>query len=674
MTLMALWGRSWRNPAIWFVCISFVASFFVLVPRSRVVWPSDEIEVVLDYRDVPAVFGVLPYPEKLDNLKRLKELMVECGFTTLGIPQATLGMLEREGHVSIFSPDDLKGMSAIGLPGFGSGRPTVTSGGVYVLIPSADLRGKILDSAASLLGQDRVKPLEGSFVFIHGDEKELLDLPLAFLAADPDTFESAGIRVIGILPNPPGVNGEYLRTLLHEIDGYRSLDEVLFEDDQVLGYPSHCELVGSGLSRAGIKVAILEGKTPKGFEGIAKSLGFRLVKSSEARAYHSPENLALAAEERGVRLFYARLAPENQRSPFEEEKLKRIVRGLSDELERAGFKSGPAGAYGSYGIGAPFIWLMCAGALAAACLAGTSFCHGVNRARPGIALCIVIGASISLLPTVRPIFRELCALMMSFVFPLIALQCCIAVFRAATRRGHGFGGVGFEFGCAAFAIIIATVISCAGGFIIAALLGDVDYAFQARLFRGVKFSYVAPLFLVYLVNSGVWRNVKTALNREIDVKLALWLVLVVIVGLIYIGRSGHSTGIPVPEIEMFMRGHLESTLGVRPRIKEFLVGHPALMVGLFLCGRGFGRTRWPFYVLGAVGQVSVINSFTHLHVPVEISVLRSIYGVLLGVMVGFLLIACLSRWTKIRSFHVDLDSHAASGATVHENGRMWGKG
>ena len=43
---------------------------------------------------------------------------------------------------------------------------------------------------------------------------------------------------------------------------------------------------------------------------------------------------------------------------------------------------------------------------------------------------------------------------------------------------------------------------------------------------------------------------------------------------IFVGRSGHTAGVPVPGIEVAMRRFLENVMFARPREKEFLIGHP----------------------------------------------------------------------------------------------------
>src|SRR5262249_39008283 len=74
---------------------------------------------------------------------------------------------------------------------------------------------------------------------------------------------------------------------------------------------------------------------------------------------------------------------------------------------------------------------------------------------------------------------------------------------------------------------------------------------------------------------------------------------------------------------------------VRPRTKEFLVGHPALIVALALWALARGRA-WivPLLCVGAIGQESLVNSFCHLHTPIALTLARTWNSLWLGSLIG----------------------------------------
>lgn len=113
------------------------------------------------------------------------------------------------------------------------------------------------------------------------------------------------------------------------------------------------------------------------------------------------------------------------------------------------------------------------------------------------------------------------------------------------------------------------------------------------------------------------------------------LVLLVMVA-IMVARSGNDSGIGVSSIELKIRALLGKELYVRPRTKEFLVGYPAMILGIAYALRG--RREWaaPLIVVGSVGLISVFNTFCHIHTPLEISLIRIFNGAVAGILVGAL--------------------------------------
>ncbi len=48
-------------------------------------------------------------------------------------------------------------------------------------------------------------------------------------------------------------------------------------------------------------------------------------------------------------------------------------------------------------------------------------------------------------------------------------------------------------------------------------------------------------------------------------------------------------------------------------------------------------------MLGAIGQTSMVNTLSHLHIPVVLSLARNVEGLVLGSIIGIGLWAALSR-------------------------------
>jgi hypothetical protein len=124
--------------------------------------------------------------------------------------------------------------------------------------------------------------------------------------------------------------------------------------------------------------------------------------------------------------------------------------------------------------------------------------------------------------------------------------------------------------------------------------------------------------------------------------LALALIALVALAMI-VARTGNEPGVGVSGVELKFRSLLDRFLPARPRTKEFLLGHPALVLGLAFWLRGRRRWALPLLVIGVVGQVSLLNTFCHIHTPLMLSVVREVTGLIAGAAIGLALFWAIDR-------------------------------
>lgn len=217
----------------------------------------------------------------------------------------------------------------------------------------------------------------------------------------------------------------------------------------------------------------------------------------------------------------------------------------------------------------------------------------------------------------------------------------------------------------------AVALAFIGGLYIAGMLGNIRFFMEFDVYRGVKLTFVLPLLLVavgYLRRFPLYgRSLATPQEGkqfirdflQLPVRMST-LIIVAILGVfayVFVGRSGHTAGVPVPGMEVAMRRFLENILYARPREKEFLIGHPAffIMVGALY-------RRWPqllhfFAVIAAtIGVGSLVETFAHIRTPLMMSVIRGINGWIMGMIIGVILIiaiAVLARFTAWLGKRVD---------------------
>ena len=194
--------------------------------------------------------------------------------------------------------------------------------------------------------------------------------------------------------------------------------------------------------------------------------------------------------------------------------------------------------------------------------------------------------------------------------------------------------------------LLASGLSVLGGLAAAAVLSDPNHFLGLRDILGVRPALLLPIAGATLLALGrtSWRD-----WRPLDGMVWAGVGAALLVALL---RSGNFTVLPVPNVELELRNALENLLIVRPRFKEFLIGHPALVLWASL-----GTLRWrPWAVgllaVGMLGQVSIVNSFLHLHTPLWVTLLRTVHGLWLGLTIGMILVIALrpiiARFTPTR--------------------------
>jgi hypothetical protein len=370
-------------------------------------------------------------------------------------------------------------------------------------------------------------------------------------------------------------------------------------------------------------------------------------------------------------------------------------------LRRALLKPSPARPFEPLKTPCRLLLLMGVGLLAALLLALNLL--GLVSARPGIILLVVgAGASVALLMVAPDGYRKLAALGAGILFPTWAGAYAFSAVRKGTegKRRDGRekkgrkGKEGTEepiadcrlpiadfpdsdsgksqianrksqiasLWTAAGVLWRATLLTLVGAVFIVGLLTDRSFLVKIDQFAGVKLAHLLPFLLLTGLVVGrllgpesegrerwreAWRQYVDLARQPLlllHVVLALAALLALAVLLI---RSGNE-GMEPSSLEMRFRDVLERVLFVRPRTKEFLLGHPLFFLGAAMAL--LGRPRWllPCLLLGMVGQVSTLNTFCHLHTPLSISLVRTFHALWLGTLGGIAL-TWIVRLSRARS-------------------------
>lgn len=323
-----------------------------------------------------------------------------------------------------------------------------------------------------------------------------------------------------------------------------------------------------------------------------------------------------AVKERNIRVLYLRPATDESWA----ESLQ-MVSKLQERLLEHGFTLGEAKPFSPWNVPFALTILVWAGIWAGTVLFAVAL---FPRLLKIFSLAGIVGLSATIILSFYQfhLAQKALALLAAIIFPCLALQ--VTGGKTPWRR-----------------YLMISGLSLVGALLVVGTLAGSEYLVKLHEFRGVKVMHIVPVLLVFF---SVVRPLKSWLNKNVPVKHLAIAGAIGLLGLFYLKRTGNF-GLPVLQWEITFREFLEKTLLVRPRTKEFLLGHPALY--LFVHREDDKRSWWA--PLAVVGQLSLINTFTHIYTPLKLSLLRTIYGLALGYLIGWIISRCFlwgKRWLQ----------------------------
>ena len=228
--------------------------------------------------------------------------------------------------------------------------------------------------------------------------------------------------------------------------------------------------------------------------------------------------------------------------------------------------------------------------------------------------------------------NKLTALIMAIIFPVLAI---ITQFPQAKLNHNTI--MRFVYGC--MYLFRSLGICLLGAILIIGMLSDITFLTGIERFSGIKISFIIPLILIglffylrpnrirsvfFVLKRLYYAPVRTAGLMSVFA-LSIFLIVLII-------RSGNFFMFPRFALEDQFRQMLESFFYVRPRTKEFLIGYPFLLIAFMYVDGKISRVWiWFFNIVGSIALISVVNSFCHLHTPLQVSLYRTVLGVLLGI-------------------------------------------
>lgn len=607
------------------IALALVAASYLASGRMAIERANRTVEVIVDADDVRtlATAAGLPMEEALAKLH-------DAGAGALAVHELTVGDLAKMGWVMVLSHDDK----------------------TTLVTPDADLRERLVSSLAARLLRVgiRVFSSPGSLT-ITTPADELADVPALLRPEDLAQAQRVGLRLVARLRNFPGALPQAVDTAVaRAADAGATL--VVFDKEEVLGSDGLLPHTAHALQQHGLLFGYVEMAAQRGDAALARRLDGRIIRVhsiTEADMLTMTPAVAIprytrAVQERNIRAAYIRLLTRPQADPLGAN--VNYVRAVTEAIREKGFildRPQPFTGPPDW----PPAWarvLAALGVLAGAALTLRRFFPLSERMTWGLAgMGLALGG---LLAVGRPTtVTPLAGMLAGVTFPTLAVFWAVQGVRSMGKQSARQD----VFAISLWRTIGASAITFTGALLIAGLYSRPLFLSGIAPFPGVKLSLLIPLLAVVLAIildlslqpealAAWWARVRTQgsqlLGQPVSIGMALMVMIVMGALAFALTRSGNQPVVAPSPIELKLRGLLEAALIIRPRTKEFLLGHPALMLAIALSLRG-RRTWLPLVVAAAaLGQVSLLNTYCHFHTPLAVSLIRSANGLWVGALIG----------------------------------------
>jgi Family of unknown function (DUF5693) len=676
MKLYKSWNQRMRKILWVLVIIGLVAAMPLAIMRGNTETSANNVEFVFNYRSLQEISDSQPKPDQFvdEQLTRMKEI----GITSMSVFESSLNELKMARRIDVFTPHEAMLLTQTVLP--------VNENFTYILFNNKEAQDKLEPIIRRAFTEDfgvAVQP------WAYKDRNGLIiemgmdDALLRPMDPDPITMQALkdkGFNIVVRMSNKRPFDAKRMDTLLGDLHNNYGVSRIIVDGDAVPGFTSDENDIlrfADKLRKYDMGLATIEMlKDPqKGFNKLANAINYDVVRlhsftEKDSEKFMMPmttgdlkglidttaDRFVLAVKDRNIRMIYlnAKIAKSVEKKQVDQplEALYRSLEGPNGAIERIeqnGFTMGPAEAFKVEQNSFIKIWqkiapyLLLLGGVALIALMISYFVPELTLLVYVIGLVGAVGLNF----LSESLYSQGFALATAIAAPTIAM---ILAVKTASRANPIKQKSSVLF--ALWLVIRTTAISLIGVAYVIALLNQMKYFLVLEQFRGISIMLMVPILLigiyVLLFNDDAtyakrWGNFKGILNYRISV---IWVLLAIIGGIVVwflLSRSGNEGKAP-GMLESMLREFLEGTLGARPRSKEFLFAHPVFLLGAYLAVKY--KNAIYLMIIGIIGQSSIVNTFTHLHTPLEVSALRTVYGLVLGLIIGLLLIAAWEIITR----------------------------
>ena len=640
--------------AAFVLIVALLACLAIAFFRVRVEAHANRVELAMDFTDFdalarsydynPAAFLIALRRAGLTSLALTEELGANVGYDAKAYAATGAALVNQARLTPIRDPLLARLVQT----------HRIVPGAVYLIVSDPSTYHRYLTQLRLHLMPKSVRVLRSSRPWLIEARTQIDYFNTLALGIPTDQIELA--RHLALLVVPRFQNDE--RFAAPQIDAV--FDDVLRYDpkvstaiffglsNQVLGYPDHLPDTADAFKRHVFSFGSIETYDPsqvqKGNDTLARLIPGRTVRvqaiaKTELDKLRLDDVIAryvLGVRERNVRVVYLRPWGHQDGTLSIEATNVEMVKQIADALRADGFRLGRATPIPQY--------------------------HGNNRLLVGIAALAVPSIFVLLLDFFGWWRRGLA--IAAYVLTILLYGAGVALHHDGFARSVIALAGALLFATAALLVLIpawsevprrrlrdqlmqslgwtlaATGVALVGALVVVGVMSSPLAMEEIERFRGVRLVLVLPPLIALTLHcfdkrfgDGAQRPRDVFLSPVLTYQLLAGIAIVAL-GALMLVRSGNDSDISPSPFELALRHVLTHTLSVRPRFKEFLVGVPSLMLLPALLPLHRRAVGWLVALGIGVGVGDVIDTFSHLHTPIEISLLRVLNGLIVGAILG----------------------------------------
>ncbi len=672
------------------ILVGLCFALYSNVQRFKVEQANTVVETVMEYGAITR----LAHSEGITEEKAL-QLFKSKGVTTLALFDTTLEKLARSGEIYTITGQELLHAEKLGrlAPQWQAivQSDKFKDSAVYIAQGKSKSAFEDVEEDISLrFGSNRINVLSqnpkilqftGDLEMIKDnfspeEQKGVREMDLGISSDELAAAKAAGFMVM-VRPvdysfpytNTAASSEKQIDALFKRLDASGAkISSFVASGQTVLGFKNDLPYVAKKLQERKITLGMVEGVTQlqfspaQGLTDLAKLVNYQVartyvidkVEQKRMSVYDAFRRWALADEERNIRINYIKtfLTPKDGKTLLDTN--VDYVDQVCRSVEEKGYTLGEAGIFTPY-LSNAWLIMPLIFAVVAAWVIYASLIFNLSDKRQYMFLLFggLLCSSVLFIPGYYTIMRLIIGLGAATMLPVLSMNLVMQRWEKNTNNDKGLLGI---IRMATIQLVCAVLFSLIGGAILAAILSDIRFLLEIDIYRGVKLTFLLPVVLMGIlffkshslwkgdmVEAGIFKRIKNILVQPLTLKLLLGLGVLGFFAWVFIGRSGHTEGVPVPDIEMRMRLFLEKAMYARPREKEFMIGHPAFYLAAYAIYKKLPNLFYMAFVLMAtIGQASLVQTFAHMRTPIIMSYIRAFDGLALGIILGIIAVAVFS--------------------------------